>query len=56
LVAVLCCALPLLLFSGLLITGGGLVISQQFLVGLGILIIALGGLSFLVMKVRSRSQ
>ncbi len=49
---VLCCALPLLLFSGLFAVGGGFFLNQQVLVGLGIAVVLLGGLSWLVVRRR----
>jgi hypothetical protein len=52
LAVVLCRALPLLLFTGLLTAGGGFILNQQALVGLGIAVVLLGGLSWLVVKKR----
>ncbi len=50
LAAFLCCALPLLLLSGVLVVGGGFFLNQRLLVGLGILVALLAVLSWLLMR------
>lgn len=50
----LCCALPLLLLSGAIALGGGLALNQQFLVGLGVLMVILGSLVFFLIRLRRR--
>ncbi len=52
LAVVLCCALPLLLFSGLLAVGGGFFLNQQVLLGLGMAVVLLAGLSWLEVRKR----
>ncbi len=47
---ILCCALPLLLFSGIFAVGGGFFLNQQVLVGLGIIIVLLAGLFWLLFR------
>lgn len=50
----LCCALPLLLLSGAIALGGGLALNQQFLVGLGVVMVILGSLVFFLIRLRRR--
>ncbi len=52
--AILCCALPFLLLSGLLVAGSGFFLNEQFLVGLGIVVLLLAGLSWLFFLRRKR--
>ncbi len=54
LAVVLCCALPILILSGVFVTGGGLLLNQQALLALGALLIVLAGLSLLALRKRSR--
>ena len=49
-----CCALPLLLLLGAAALGGGFALNQQFLVGLGALIIILGSVVFFLIRYRRR--
>ena len=53
--AVLCCALPLLIISGVFITAGGVALSQLILLGVGILII-ISGISWIVLKRRNKKN
>lgn len=52
--AVLCCALPLLIISGVLVTAGGLALSQLVLLSAGVLIVILAGLSWIALKRRNK--
>ena len=54
--AILCCALPLLIISGVLVTAGGVALSQLILLGVGILIIILAGLSWIILKRRNKKN
>jgi hypothetical protein len=54
LVVVLCCALPILILSGVFVTGSGLLLNQQALLALGVLLVILAGLSWLALQKRSR--
>ncbi len=57
LAVVLCCALPVLILSGVFVTGSGLLLNQQALLALGIILIVvvvLGGLSWFLLRKRSR--
>ena len=51
--AVLCCALPLLIISGVFVTAGGLALSQVVLLSAGVLIVILAGLSWIALKRRN---
>jgi hypothetical protein len=50
LAVILCCALPLLLLSGILVAGGGFFLNQQVLIGLGILVVLIVGLFWRFMR------
>ena len=54
LAAVLCCALPILILSGIFVTGGGLLLNQQSLLTVGVLVAVLAGLSWLTLQRRNR--
>ena len=54
--AVLCCALPLLIISGVFVTAGGVALSQLILLGVGILIVIIAGLSWIVLKRRIKKN
>ena len=52
--AVLCCALPLLIVSGVFVTAGGFALSQLVLLAVGVLIVIFAGLSWIVLKRRNK--
>ncbi len=54
LAVVLCCALPILILSGIFVTGGALLLNQQTLLALGVLVVMLAGLSWLALRKRNR--
>ncbi len=51
---VLCCALPILLLSGTAIFGGGIATNQQALLGVGLVVLAVGAATFLFVRRRKR--
>ncbi len=52
LAVIMCCALPLLLLSGAFTLSGGLVFNQRTFLILGLVLILLGGVSWLLLKRR----
>lgn len=54
--AVLCCTLPLLIISGVLVTAGGFALSQLVLLAVGVLIVILAGLSWILLKRRNKTD
>ena len=52
--AVLCCALPLLIISGVLVTAGGFALSRLVLLSVGVLIVIFAGLSWIVLRRRNK--
>ncbi len=50
----LCCALPFLLLSGAIALGGGLALSQQSLISLGVVMVILAGLVSSLIRLRRR--
>lgn len=52
LAVVLCCAMPILILSGVFVAGGGLLLNQQALFALGVLLVVLAGLSWLALRKR----
>jgi hypothetical protein len=53
LAVIFCCTLPFLILSGIFASGSGLVLSQQILIAFGLILILLGGVSWLLFKRRS---
>jgi hypothetical protein len=52
LAVIMCCALPLILLSGAFTLGGGLALNQQIFLIVGLVLILVGGVSWLLLRRR----